>query len=60
MGDVVKSTVKVPHELLRQVDLLVVYMDFGSREAFVEAAIRRLLDFYASLLPSLTTNKLET
>jgi metal-responsive CopG/Arc/MetJ family transcriptional regulator len=50
--------VKVPLELLSQVDLLVDYLDFESREAFVETAIRRFIDFYSSLIPSLTTNKI--
>jgi metal-responsive CopG/Arc/MetJ family transcriptional regulator len=50
--------VKVPLELLRQVDLLVEYLDFESREAFVEVAIRRHIDFYTTLIPSLTMNKI--
>ena len=60
MGDVLDSRVKVPLELLSQVDLLVDYLDFESREAFVETAIRRFIDFYSSLIPSLTTNKIIT
>jgi metal-responsive CopG/Arc/MetJ family transcriptional regulator len=60
MGDVLDSRVKVPLELLSQVDLLVDYLDFESREAFVETAIRRFIDFYSSLMPSLTTNKIIT
>ena len=60
MGDVLDSKVKVPLELLSQVDLLVDYLDFESREAFVETAIRRLIDFYSSLMPSLTMNKIIT
>jgi metal-responsive CopG/Arc/MetJ family transcriptional regulator len=50
------STVKVPRKLLRQVDTLVERLDFGSREAFVEAAIRRLIDHYSLTLPPLKTN----
>ena len=60
MGDVLDKKVKVPLELLSQVDLLVDYLDFESREAFVETAIRRLIDFYSSLMPSLTMNKIIT
>ena len=60
MGDVLDNRVKVPLELLSQVDLLVDYLDFESREAFVETAIQRLIDFYSSLMPSLTMNKIIT
>ena len=60
MGDVLDKKVKVPLELLSQVDLLVDYLDFESREAFVETAIRRLIEFYSSLMPSLTMNKIIT
>ena len=52
------NSVQVPGELLRQVDMLVDYLDFESREAFVETAIRRFIEFYASLIPSLTTKSL--
>jgi metal-responsive CopG/Arc/MetJ family transcriptional regulator len=48
--------VKVPGELLRQVDVLVECLGFGSREAFVEAAIRRLIDYYSFTLPPLKAN----
>ena len=41
--------VKIPSELLRQIDELVDRVDFGSREAFVEAAVRRLIDHYRVL-----------
>ena len=60
LGDVLDNKVKVPLELLSQVDLLVDYLDFESREAFVETAIQRLIDFYSSLMPSLTMNKIIT
>lgn len=60
MGDVLDNRVKVPLELLSQVDLLVDYLDFESREAFVETAIRRFIDFYSSLMPSLIMNKIIT
>jgi metal-responsive CopG/Arc/MetJ family transcriptional regulator len=50
-GVFLESTVKVPLELLRQVDILVERLDFRRRETFVEAAIRRLLDHYALTLP---------
>ncbi len=56
----VDNTVKVPRELLRQVDMLVDYLDFESREAFVETAVRRFIEFYTALIPSLTTNSLLT
>ena len=56
----VDNSVKVPRELLRQVDVLVDYLDFESREAFVETAIRRFIEFYTALIPSLTTNSLIT
>jgi hypothetical protein len=44
-------------ELLRQVDAVVALLDFGSREAFVEAAIRRLRAYYSLTLSPLKTNK---
>jgi metal-responsive CopG/Arc/MetJ family transcriptional regulator len=43
--------VTISIDLLRQVDEIVEHLGFGSREAFVEAAIRRLLDHYAVTLP---------
>ena len=49
--------VKVPVDLLRKVDQLVEDFDFASREAFVEAAIRRLIDYYALILRPLKTRK---
>jgi metal-responsive CopG/Arc/MetJ family transcriptional regulator len=48
--------VKVSPELLRQVDILVKRYGYGSREAFVEAAIRRIIDYYSLVLPPLQTN----
>ncbi len=47
------NKVKVSLELLRQVDALVEHLDFKNREAFVEAAIRRLIDHYSLTLPTL-------
>jgi metal-responsive CopG/Arc/MetJ family transcriptional regulator len=47
--------VKVPLELLRQVDILVKRFDYESREAFVEAAIRRVINYYSLTLPPLKT-----
>ena len=44
-------------ELIGQVDALVEHLDFGSRDAFVEAAIRRLIDHYSLTLSPLKTNK---
>ena len=49
--------VKVPVDLLRKVDQLVEDFDFASREAFVEAAIRRLIDNYTLILRPLKTRK---
>lgn len=43
-------SVKVSSELLREVDVLVEKLDFKNREAFVEAAVRRLVDHYRLLL----------
>jgi metal-responsive CopG/Arc/MetJ family transcriptional regulator len=45
--------VKVPLELLRQVDILVKRFDYGSREVFVEAAIRRVINYHSLTLPPL-------
>lgn len=45
--------IEVPSELLGEVDELVEELDFESREAFVEAAVRRLVDFYSILLRNL-------
>jgi metal-responsive CopG/Arc/MetJ family transcriptional regulator len=42
--------VKISSELLKKVDKLVEQLDFGNREAFVEAAVRRLIDHYRSLI----------
>jgi metal-responsive CopG/Arc/MetJ family transcriptional regulator len=47
--------VKVPLELLRQVDILVKRFDYESREEFVEAAIRRVIDYHSLTLPPLKT-----
>jgi metal-responsive CopG/Arc/MetJ family transcriptional regulator len=47
--------VKVPPELLRQVDVLVKRLGYGSREVFVEAAIRRVIGYYSLTLPPLKT-----
>jgi len=44
--------VMIPSELLKKVDELVRRLNFGSREAFVQAAIRRLIDYYTILQPS--------
>ena len=51
------NNVKFPMELIGQVDALVEHLDFGSRDAFVEAAIRRLIDHYSLTLSPLKTNK---
>ena len=40
---------KIPPELLGKIDELVDLFGFGSREAFVEAALRRLIDHYLIL-----------
>jgi metal-responsive CopG/Arc/MetJ family transcriptional regulator len=47
--------VKVPPELLRQVDTLVKRHGYGNREVFVEAAIRRVIDYHSLTLPPLKT-----
>ena len=44
-----EECVKISLELLEKVDELVKQLNFGSREAFVEAAVRRLIDQYAIL-----------
>jgi len=49
--------VTVPVDLLRRVDRLVKDLDFKSRDAFVEAAIRRLIDHYTLMLRPLKTAK---
>ena len=41
--------VKIPSELLRKVDELVEALNLETREAFVEAAVRRLIDRYRLL-----------
>ncbi len=46
---------KVPLELLRQVDILVKRYGYESREEFVEAAIRRVVNYYSLTLPPLKT-----
>lgn len=43
--------VKISTELLRNVDELVKRLNFGTREAFVHAAVRRLIDYYTILEP---------
>jgi metal-responsive CopG/Arc/MetJ family transcriptional regulator len=47
--------VKVPPELLRQVDTLVKRLGFESREEFVEVAIHHVIDYYSLTLPPLKT-----
>jgi metal-responsive CopG/Arc/MetJ family transcriptional regulator len=49
--------VKVPVDLLRTMDELVETFDFASREAFVEAAVRRLIDHYSRMLRPIKTRK---
>ena len=44
-----KGHVKIPSELLKQIDELIETLDLKSREAFVEAAVRRLIDRYRIL-----------
>ena len=46
-----RECVKIPSELLGKVDELVAQLDFKSREVFVEAAVRRFIDFYLVLTP---------
>lgn len=41
--------VKIPSELLREVDELVEALNLETREAFVEVAVRRLIDRYRLL-----------
>jgi metal-responsive CopG/Arc/MetJ family transcriptional regulator len=47
--------VKVSPELLRQVDILVKRHLYESREEFVDAAIRRVIDYHSLALPPLKT-----
>lgn len=42
---------RLPPDLAKQVDEVGEYMDFKSREEFVEAAVRRLIDYYRKLIP---------
>lgn len=51
MGQKRKECVKVPLELLEEVDELLELLGLGGREAFVEAAVRRLIDHYLILAP---------
>jgi metal-responsive CopG/Arc/MetJ family transcriptional regulator len=53
----VDNSVTIPVDLLRKVDQLVEHLDFASREAFVEAALRRLIDHYTLMLRPLKTAK---
>jgi metal-responsive CopG/Arc/MetJ family transcriptional regulator len=47
--------VKVPPELLRQVDILVKRHGYESREVFVETAIRRVINYHSLTIPPLKT-----
>jgi len=51
-GERLDNTVKVPLELLRQVDILVKRHGYVSREVFVEAAIRRVINYHSLTLPA--------
>ena len=44
-----KATVRISRDLLEEVDRVAVAAGFRSREEFVEAAVRRLLDMYIVL-----------
>ena len=44
-----EECVKISSELLKKVDKLVEQLDFGNREAFVEAAVRHLINHYQTL-----------
>ena len=50
LGQKAEGWVKIPPELLGKVDELVDLLGFGSREAFVEVALRRLIDRYQKIL----------
>ena len=49
LGQKAEGWVKIPPELLGKIDELVEKLDFRSREGFVEAAVRRLIDHYVIL-----------
>ena len=55
MGERLDCMVKVPPELLRQVDILVKRLGYRSREVFVEAAIRRVIGYHSLTLQPLKT-----
>ena len=55
MGERLDCMVNVSPELLRLVDILVKRLGYGSREVFVEAAIRRVIDYHSLTLPPLKT-----
>lgn len=44
-----KLEISLPSALCKRLDAFVELLDFGSREEFVEAAVRRVLDRYAVL-----------
>lgn len=45
-----KMEISLPTNLCERLDEVVELLDFGSREEFAEAAVRRLLDRYAVLM----------
>lgn len=45
-----KVEISLPTSLCERLDEVLELLDFGSREGFVEAAVRRLLDRYAVLM----------
>jgi len=44
-----KDDINLPVDLIKQVDKFVERLDFVSREEFVKAAVRRLIDYYRSI-----------
>lgn len=45
-----KEDIKLPVDLLKQVDKVVESLDFVNREEFVKVAVRRLIDYYQSIM----------
>jgi metal-responsive CopG/Arc/MetJ family transcriptional regulator len=44
-----KVEITLPKDLIRKIDMVREYLDAGSREAFIVAAVRRLVDQFLSL-----------
>ena len=47
-----KEDIKLPVDLVKQIDQVVERLDFVSREEFVKAAVHRLIDYYQSIMIS--------